>query len=71
VHLPSLVYIDDNLLIRDRRRFAPVWQVYPLQTEDFPAFNWEWLSSVGNYSFVQCYETRKAILGEAYLVPDP
>ena len=36
-----------------RRRYAPVWQLYPLQADGFTAFNWDWLTDDNPNSFVE------------------
>jgi hypothetical protein len=55
------------------RRFAPVWQTYPipLPSETFSAINWDWLTDVDPDPFISSYETKRAILGEPYNLPDP
>jgi hypothetical protein len=54
-----------------RRQFAPVWQTYPMPSEDFTAFNWDWLSQPDPYVVVHSVDTVRAILGEPYILPDP
>jgi ribulose-5-phosphate 4-epimerase/fuculose-1-phosphate aldolase len=46
---------------------ATLWQQYPLPSEEFPAFNWDWLASVDPQAILHCYSTNTAVLNEAYI----
>jgi hypothetical protein len=42
-----------------------------MASEDFTAFNWDWLTDEDPDPFIQSYNTSRAILGEPYILPDP
>jgi hypothetical protein len=52
------------------RLFAPIWQSYPLTSEEFTAFNWDWLTDEDPDPLIQCIDKIRAIIGEPYILPD-
>jgi hypothetical protein len=49
-----------------------VWQTYPMSTgDDFTAFNWDWLSDPDPVALAKASNSLRAVLSEAYIVPDP
>jgi hypothetical protein len=72
---PCMIYVANTFMIclpyKFRRQFAPVWQTYPMASEDFTAFNWDWLSDTDTDAFIHSVDTVRAILGEPYMLPDP
>jgi hypothetical protein len=54
-----------------RRLFAPLWHLYPIPSEGLSAFNWDWLTDEDPDPFISSYQTKRAVLGEPYILPDP
>jgi hypothetical protein len=49
----------------------PQWQCYPAIPTMEPPFNWDWLSISNPASIYASIDGAKAIIGEAYMLPDP
>jgi hypothetical protein len=58
------MYIHNN-----RRRYTPVWQLYPL-LNDFAPFNWDWVTDADPDPFIMALDKKTAVLGEPYINPD-
>jgi hypothetical protein len=50
--------------------FAPVWQMYPIQSSGFSAYNWDWYTYVDPDPFITSIATKRAVLGTSYMNPD-
>jgi hypothetical protein len=49
----------------------PTWQSYPVITEVDYAFNWDYLSTIWPESLYVCIDGDKAVMSEAYMLPNP
>lgn len=63
-HSPNLLFPNAY-----RRPFAPVWQMYPI-SNDFTAFNWDWFTDHAPSAFISTIETKHAVIGEHYILPN-
>jgi hypothetical protein len=49
--------------------FAPVWQLYPIQSSGFSAYNFDWYTDIEVDPFVSSIATKRAVLGTTYMNP--